>query len=125
MISSQQAHRQIERYFSSFNQQQFDQTAALFDHEGTLHPPFERPLQGPENILAYLKGNATNMSANPSEWVLKQTKTGCWQVEVKGNVVTAHFKVNVGWQFYLTPAGDIAKAHIKLLASLADLIALK
>lgn len=118
MITSEQAHQQIERYFSSFNQQQFDKTAALFDTEGILHPPFETPLQSPENVLAYLKSNATNMRATPKEWVLTPSETGGWQAAVKGNVVTAHFKVNVGWKFYLTKSGDIAKVRIKLLASL-------
>jgi len=125
MVNSEQAHQQIERYFSSFNQQQFDKTAALFDTEGILHPPFETPLQGKKNVLAYLKDNATNMRATPREWVLTPSDTGSWQVEVKGNVVTAHFKVNVGWQFCLTQSGDIAKVRIKLLASLAELVALR
>lgn len=76
-------------------------------------------------MLAYLKSNATNMRATPREWVLKPTETGGWEADVKGRVVTAHFKVNVGWQFCLTESGDIAKVRIKLLASLAELVALR
>jgi len=122
MLTSDRVHQKIKQYFYSLNHQQFEATAALFSTEGRLYPPFEASLQGREKILTYLKRKAGNMETNLSKWDLTPLEGGGWRVDVVGTVKTAHFKVNVGWQFVLTATGEIAEVHIKLLASLKELI---
>ena len=50
-----QTRELTEQYFQTFNENQFDQTAALFTSKGQLIPPFDSPVVGEQAILAYLK----------------------------------------------------------------------
>ncbi|MGB7087326.1 MAG: ketosteroid isomerase family protein [Phormidesmis sp.] len=123
--AEQTALNTVEQYFERFNQKQFNQVAVLFDDEGQLCPPFDSPLVGPEKISAYLRRAAKNMTAHPQEWQPQPLETAQWQINVSGKVETSVFKVNVGWQFIVTPTGKIEQASIKLLASPKELLNLR
>ncbi|MEL7330602.1 MAG: ketosteroid isomerase family protein [Cyanobacteria bacterium J06560_2] len=138
--ASQKAARQvIERYFASFNQGDFEQTAALFAQTGELMPPFEGAIAGQANILNYLQKKAQDMMATPMQWSVHPIKSGPvedapengpekgspWQINVTGKVKAIVFQVNVSWQFTVDGAGQIASAKIKLLASPKELLSLQ
>ena len=135
-----------EEYFRSFNQNQFEQTAALFGEEGALVPPFESPIIGQQAILAYLEKEAGNITAFPERWEvineegdIPQEEEGDtsqeWpyrrtQIIVTGKVNAIVFKVNVAWYFTITANDKLApnqieRVRIKLLASPAELLGLK
>ena len=119
-----------EEYFRSFNENQFEQTAALFAKEGALVPPFESPVVGEQAILAYLKKEASNITAFPKGWDMSKAEDNCTRVVVTGKVNAIVFKVNVAWYFAIAtfnqPAqAKIKRVRIKLLASPAELLGLK
>ncbi len=128
-----------EEYFRSFNQNQFEQTAALFSEEGELVPPFESPIVGKQAILAYLEKEAGNITAFPERWDVKndggdtskELSGDRPQIIVTGKVNAVVFKVNVAWFFIMATSdgtskpSQIERVRIKLLASPAELLGLK
>lgn len=140
-------HLVTEAYFRSFNENQFEQTAALFSEEGKLVPPFESPIVGEQAILAYLEKEAGNITAFPERWEMKDGEGDASQeghcdtpqewpcqrshIIVTGKVNAIVFKVNVAWHFTLTASNgtsapsQIERVQIKLLASPAELLGLK
>lgn len=110
----------LNRYFESFNQQNFTETASLFAPEGALLAPFEEPIVGYEPILAYLQQEAAGMEANPQSTEVTSTPEGR-QVVVKGSVKAVVFNVNVAWTFQLDSCDRIQQVRVKLLASLQEL----
>ncbi|NEP16352.1 MAG: nuclear transport factor 2 family protein [Leptolyngbya sp. SIO4C1] len=115
----------VDRYFESFNQNDFVQTATLFAPTGRLHAPFESPIEGRAAVLDYLRQEASNMRAFPAEHCSETLADGQTEVTVRGQVQTAAFRVNVEWRFVLTAAAAIAAVHVKLLASMKDLLSLR
>ncbi len=134
-----------EEYFRSFNENQFEQTAALFGEKGELVPPFESPIVGKQAILAYLEREAGNITAFPERWEMieggrntPQALSGdrsqtpqIPQIIVTGKVNAIVFNVNVAWHFILTAndgtsaLSQIERVRIKLLASPAELLGMK
>lgn len=127
--------RLVEEYFRSFNENQFQQTAALFAEEGKLVPPFDSPVVGKQSILAYLEKEAGDITALPKYWeteVLedKSLEDNRTQINVTGKVNAIVFKVNVAWYFTIganskTDAPKIERVRVKLLASPKELLGLR
>jgi hypothetical protein len=112
----------LDAYFQGFNSENYDAVASLFHAEGVLRPPFEEGIVGPEAILAYLQREAKGMKATPLEAEVTSQEEGQRQVVVQGKVKALVFMVNVRWTFILNEDDAIMDAHIKLLASLQELM---
>jgi hypothetical protein len=121
---NQSAHPTISAYFESFNQADFQATAALFAVDGQLLPPFETPISGREAIAAYLEREAKGMKAVP-QTIEEGLVSDDTNIQVTGQVQTPLFGVNVNWQFLLNSQSEILSVKIKLLAALRDLLHLK
>ena len=120
----------VEEYFRSFNKNQFEQTAALFDEAGALVPPFDSPEVGRQAIQAYLEKEASNITAFPQQWQSEKTEDGSYQVTVTGKVNAVVFKVNVAWYFVIASANadstpQIQRVRVKLIASPSELLGLR
>jgi hypothetical protein len=118
----------IIRYFESFNDEDFVTTASLFLPQGKLYAPFAELITGQEAIQNYLETEAQGMKLKPNTAQIKILENGQQVVQVLGNVQTALFSVNVGWQFLLTELteqGEIEAVTIKLLASAQELLELR
>ncbi|BAZ44696.1 water-soluble carotenoid protein [Chondrocystis sp. NIES-4102] len=114
----------ISNYFLSINQENFQQTAALFAPEGKLLAPFEKPIIGGEAIALYLTKEAKGMQLLPRQGVY-ETLDEQQQIKVTGKVKTSLFTVNVAWFFQLDELDKITLARIKLLASPQELLGLR
>ena len=119
------ARRTVQQYFDSFNQGQFDQTAALFAETGQLIAPFEGATTGPSNIQKYLEAKAKNMVATPEHWDIQLTEDAHWRVDVIGKVKTRVFQVNINWLFDVASGGQLTRTRVKLIASPAELLSLR
>lgn len=115
---------EIASYFATINREDFTATAALFARDGEMLAPFEKPIVGRENIIAYLTKEATGMKLLP--------KLGIWESEedtehckVLGKVRTSLFSVNVAWYFTVNTEAQITSVKIKLLASPQELLNLQ
>jgi hypothetical protein len=112
----------IEQYFTSLNDRDFRATAALFTELGCLQPPFDRPIQGREQIAEYLEKEAVGMIFMPERTeVLISDKLGD-RYQIYGKVATKYFSLNLNWLMQLNPAKQLASVEIKLLASLPELL---
>ncbi len=112
----------IRSYFSTINQGQFELTAALFSDQGQLVPPFDSPVTGPQAIANYLKQEAVDMRFQPRSATSQVLPNGKTDVEVRGQVSTSLFKVNVVWNFLLSSQGKIALVKVNLIASMQELL---
>ncbi len=112
----------IQSYFSTLNQGQFELTAALFSNQGQLVPPFDSPVIGPQAIADYLKQEAVDMRFQPRSATSQVLPNGKTDVEVRGQVSTSLFKVNVVWNFWLSDQGKIALVKVNLIASMQELL---
>lgn len=124
------ARNLTEEYFRSFNENQFEQTAALFSEEGALVPPFDPPAIGHQAILDYLEKEASKITAFPEQWETQAAEADTWHTTVAGKVNAIVFKVNIAWYFTIrstdNEAGaEIERVRIKLLASPAELLGLR
>ena len=116
----------VNRYFETFNDDDFDTTVSLFTADGVLNAPFEDPIIGREAIASYLKTEAKAMQAYPQEGVSQQLDDLNIEVKVSGKVKTPLFWVNVTWQFILNSQHDkIMAVTVKLLASPQELLNLR
>jgi hypothetical protein len=75
-----------------------------------------------DQILAYLRQEATGMKVNPQQIETVALENGDSLVTVKGRVKALVFAVNVGWSFTLNNRGEILEVTVKLLASLQELM---
>ncbi len=114
----------ISDYFVTVNQAEFAKTASLFAENGTLLPPFEKPIIGRANIAAYLSKEAKGMKLLPQQGVC-ETETDLLKYKVLGKVKTSLFNVNVAWHFILGQEEQIDTVQIKLLASPQELLSLQ
>lgn len=115
----------LERYFQTFNNADFERTAALFAPDGQLQPPFEEPITGVEAIAQYLKAEAEGMQAYPQELEPASHHDALRRVIVRGRVKAIVFKVNAAWIFDLNEGGQIHWLRVKLLASMQELLNLR
>ena len=112
----------IQSYFSTLNQGQFKLTAALFSNQGQLVPPFDSPVTGPQAIAEYLQQEATGMKFQPRSATSQVLPNGQTDVEVRGQVSTSLFQVNVVWNFLLSDQGKIDLVKVNLIASMQELL---
>ena len=112
----------VQSYFATLNQGQFELTAALFSAQGQLIPPFESPVTGQQEISNYLKQEATDMKFQPRSATSQVLPNGQTDVEVRGQVSTSLFKVNVVWNFLLSDQGQIDLVKVNLIASMQELL---
>ncbi|MBE9115706.1 nuclear transport factor 2 family protein [Lusitaniella coriacea LEGE 07157] len=101
----------ILRYFETLNWKSFEETVALFDRDGELHPLFESPIIGHRAIASYFHSDANRgMKLNPCRGLVQHLGDSHTQIEVTGRVYTVFFSVNVVWQFLLNPDRKILRA---------------
>ncbi len=115
----------IQSYFSTLNQGQFELTAALFSDQGQLVPPFESPVIGQQAINKYLQQEATDMKFQPRSATSQVLANGQTDVEVRGQVSTSLFTVNVVWNFLISSQGKIDLVKVNLIASMQELLRIK
>lgn len=114
----------IVNYFATINKEEFAATAALFEPEGTMLAPFEKPIVGREAIAAYLEKEARGMKLLPNQGIHETTEENI-AIKVSGKVRTSLFSVNVAWYFCLNTDRKLTEAKIKLLASPQELLGLQ
>lgn len=116
----------VRTYFDTLNAGDFAATANLFASQGELHPPFEKPVVGPQALAAYLHQEAKGMKLIPQRGFAETLDNGEVQVYVQGYVKTPLFGVNVGWLFLLdAEQKQIQAVGVKLLASWEELAKLQ
>ncbi len=116
----------IDTYFATINQEDFEQTAALFAEDGKLLAPFEEPIIGRNAIALYLHKEAKGMKLLPQKKMCELiTANNVDQIKVTGKVKTSLFTVNVAWFFNFNSEQQITEAKIKLLASPQELLGLR
>jgi len=115
----------VLRYFETLNAGDFQATAALFAETGSLKPPFEDPLVGPEAIATYLASEAKGMKLEPRQAIAEAIAEDQTQIQVSGKVQTSWCGVNVSWVFILNSEQEILAATVKLLASPQELLNLR
>jgi hypothetical protein len=115
----------IQQYFNGLNEGDFEAASLLFAPEGELRPPFEEPVVGPEAIASYLEAEAKGMKLYPRSEFEESIEEGNRHFDIRGQVETAVFKVNVAWLFVLNPEAEILSVRVKLLASLKELVNLR
>ncbi|AFY82175.1 nuclear transport factor 2 family protein [Oscillatoria acuminata] len=115
----------IQQYFKGLNEGEFELVSELFALEGELRPPFEEPVVGPEAIASYLEAEAKGMKLYPRSEFQESIEAENRHFDIRGQVETAVFKVNVAWLFVLNPEAEILSVRVKLLASLKELVNLR
>jgi Nuclear transport factor 2 (NTF2) domain len=117
--------KSVLSYFETLNAGKFEVTAALFAHDGVMHPPFESGIVGRDAIAAYLKQEAQSIKAYPKTGIADTLEDGNIQVQVTGKAETSWCGVNVLWLFILNQQRQISYTKIKLLASPQELLSLR
>jgi hypothetical protein len=116
----------ILSYMENMNAFDFEAAVALFTEDGALEPPFEKPIVGQENILAYMRDECYGLKLMPERGVSEPAEGGFTQIKVTGKVQTPWFGGSVGlnlaWRFLLNPVGKIFFVAIDLLASPQELL---
>lgn len=91
-----------------------------------MQPPFEEPIAGQENILAYMREDCYGLKLMPEQGVSEPAEEGFTKIKVMGKVQTPWFGsnvvINVAWRFLLNPEGQIFFLAIDLLASAQELL---
>lgn len=115
----------VLQYFTLFNRGEYQQVADLFIAEGSLYPPFESPVVGPDKIRDYLVKEADGMSVSLLSAETNPLESGRLQIDVRGSVTALVFKVNVTWCFILTEDNKIESVRVNLIATLEELLKLR
>jgi len=89
----------VIRYFETLNAGNFDDTSALAD--GTMRPPFESSIMGPEAISAYLQQEAQGIKLEPHQGMAQTLDNEQIQVQVTGK---CKFVVSTSWLFVTNSA---------------------
>ncbi|MGB3203861.1 MAG: orange carotenoid protein N-terminal domain-containing protein [Crinalium sp.] len=113
-------------YMDNMNAFDFEAAVALFAQDGALQPPFEKPIVGKENILAYMHEQCYGLKLTPQQGVSESAAGEFTQIKVTGRVQSPWFGDNVGlnlaWRFLLNPQGEIFLVAIDVLASPKELM---
>lgn len=113
-------------YMENMNAFDFPAAVALFAEDGALQPPFEKPIVGHENILAYMREECYGLKLRPERGVSEPAEGEFTQVKVTGKVHTPWFGesvgINLAWRFLLNPQGKIFLVAIDVLASPNELL---
>lgn len=114
------SHSTILRYFESLNAGDFKATSELFEVDGAMQPPFEKPIEGRDAIVNYLNKEAIGLMALPQAGVATDS-----DYQITGKVQMPMFGVNVTWYFTLNSSEQITFVRIKLNASPQELVKLR
>jgi Orange carotenoid protein, N-terminal/Nuclear transport factor 2 (NTF2) domain len=118
----------ILNYIDALNAFDFLEVVNLFEVEGALKPPFQEPIVGHENILAYLRNECYGLKLFPESGISEPADNGFTQVRVTGKVQTPWFGnsvgINLAWRFLLNPEAQIFFVGIDILASPQKLVEL-
>jgi hypothetical protein len=113
-------------YIDNMNAFDFQAAVTLFAPEGALQPPFQEPIAGHENILAYMRDECYGLKLLPEQGGSEPAEAGFTQIKVTGKVQTPWFGekvgINVAWRFLLNPEGQIFFVGIDILASPQELM---
>jgi hypothetical protein len=113
-------------YMDNMNAFDFQAAVALFAEEGALKPPFQEPIAGQENILAYMREDCYGLRLLPEQGISEPAEAGFTQIKVTGKVQTPWFGdsvgINLAWRFLLNPEGKIFFVGIDVLASPQELL---
>lgn len=113
-------------YMDNMNAFDFQAAVALFAAEGALKPPFQEPIAGQENIIAYMRDECYGLKLLPEQGVSEPAEAGFTQIKVTGQVQTPWFGdkvgINLAWRFLLDPEGQIFFLGIDVLASPQELL---
>jgi hypothetical protein len=113
-------------YMENMNAFDFKAAVALFTEDGALQPPFEKPIVGHENILAYMREDCYGLKLIPERGVSEPAEGEFTQIKVTGKVQTPWFGgsvvINVAWRFLLDPEDKIFFVAIDVLASAQELL---
>ncbi len=113
-------------YMENMNAFDFPAAVELFAEDGALQPPFEKPIVGHENILAYMREECYGLKLIPERGVSEPAQGDFTQIKVTGKVQTPWFGesvgINLAWRFLLNPQGKIFLVAIDVLASPKELL---
>lgn len=113
-------------YMDNINAFDFETAVALFTEDGALQPPFEKPIVGHENILAYMREDCYGLKLIPDQGVSEPAENGFTRIKVTGKVQTPWFgpsvNINLAWRFLLNSDDKIFFVAIDLLASSQELL---
>ncbi|MBW4695738.1 MAG: orange carotenoid-binding protein [Lyngbya sp. HA4199-MV5] len=113
-------------YINNMNANDFEAAVNLFDAEGALQPPFQRPILGREAILAYMREECQGLKMLPERGLVESVEDGYTPIKVTGKVESPWFGASVGmniaWRFLLDPQGKIFFVAVDLLASPKELL---
>jgi hypothetical protein len=116
----------VVEYMNNLNANDFDALIALFEADGALQPPFQKPIVGKDNVLRFFREECQNLKLLPERGVEEPAEDGYTQIKVTGKVQTPWFGGNVGmniaWRFLLNPNNKIFFVAIDLLASPKELL---
>jgi hypothetical protein len=116
----------VLRYMENMNAFDFVAAVALFAEDGALQPPFEKPIVGKENILAFMRDECYGLKLMPEQGVSKPAEAGFTQIKVTGKVHTPWFgsgvSINLAWRFLLNADNKIFFVAIDVLASAQELL---
>jgi hypothetical protein len=116
----------VVEYMNNLNANDFDALIALFEPDGALQPPFQKPIVGKDNVLRFFQEECQNLKLIPERGVEEAAEDGYTQIKVTGKVQTPWFGGNVGmniaWRFLLNPNNKIFFVAIDLLASPKELL---
>jgi hypothetical protein len=119
-------NRTVLSYMENMNAFDFQATVALFVEEGALKPPFQEPIVGQENILAYMREECYGLKLLPEQGISEPAVEGFTQIKVTGKVQTPWFgdrvDINLAWRFLLNSEGKIFFVGIDMLASPQELL---
>lgn len=113
-------------YINNMNANDFEAALALFDPNGALQPPFQKPIVGREEIAAYMREECQGLKMLPEQGIVESPEDGYTPIKVTGKVQTPWFGASVGmniaWRFLLDPQGRIFFVAVDLLASPKELL---
>lgn len=121
-------NRTVLSYIDNMNAFNFQAAVALFAAEGALKPPFQEPIAGQENILAYMRDECYGLKLLPEQGISEPAEAGFTKIKVTGEVQIPWFGdkigINLAWRFLLNPEDQIFFAGIDVLASPQELLEL-
>ncbi len=113
-------------YMNNLNANDFDELIKLFEEDGALQPPFQRPIVGKASILRFFREECQNLKLIPEQGVTEPADDGFVQIKVTGKVQTPWFGgnagMNIAWRFLLSPESKVFFVAIDLLASPKELL---
>jgi len=116
----------ILSYIENMNAFDFQTAVALFAEDGALKPPFQEPIVGQENILAYMREECYGLKLMPKSGISEAAEGKFTQIKLIGKVQTPWFGdsvgINLAWRFLLNPQGKIFFLAIDILASPQELL---